>query len=252
MLQLCADIGHDKFAYMIYERKNAHHQEYQPSNFFDDVRRLSDAMPGKSFRFGDGDDHHVFLFHLDKPYQPESDDLTLEILMHGVDAQAARVFMSGPQRKKEFIKEKSGIWNIMGPGFQVDDHLFEPMGYSLNAIRGVEYYTIHVTPQKIGSYVSFETNCVEGDATAVNRVLDLFKPQSCDVLLFQPQSRPQEGRLRLPDQARRAPEHRLRLPRELRPPLQAGRRARRGYRDRPMTKHGPTRNTKGSSERASV
>jgi S-adenosylmethionine decarboxylase len=109
--------------------------------------------------------------------------------MHGVDTQAARVFMSGPQRKKEFIKEKSGIWTLMGPGFQVDDHLFEPMGYSLNAIRGVEYYTIHVTPQKIGSYVSFETNLVEGDGNeTVTRVLDLFKPQSCDVILFQPQS----------------------------------------------------------------
>lgn len=69
VLQLCADFGHDRFQYMIYERKNAHHQEYQPSNFFDDVRRLSEVMPGKSFRFGDGDDHHVFLFHLDKPYR---------------------------------------------------------------------------------------------------------------------------------------------------------------------------------------
>src|SRR5579871_3003095 len=58
VLQLCADMGTDDFQYLIYERKNAHFQEYQPSNFFDDVRRLSDAMPGKSFRFGDGDDHH--------------------------------------------------------------------------------------------------------------------------------------------------------------------------------------------------
>jgi S-adenosylmethionine decarboxylase len=174
VLQLCADIGHDKFQYMIYERKNAHFQEYQPTNFFDDVRRLSEAMPGKSFRFGDGDDHHVFLFHLDKLYQPSADDLTLEILMHGVDPQAAKVFMSGPQRKREFIKEKSGVWTVLGPGFQVDDYL---------------YYTFHVTPQKIGSYVSFETNCVEGDGNeTVARVLDLFKPQSCDVLLFQPQA----------------------------------------------------------------
>jgi len=188
VLRLCADLGRDKFQYLIYERKNAQHQEYQPANFFDDVRRLSDAMPGKSFRFGDGDDHHVFLFHLDRPYQPAQDDLTLEILMHGIDPAAAKVFMSGPLRRKEFIKEKSGVWSIL-PGFAVDDHLFEPMGYSLNAIRGAKYYTIHVTPQKMGSYVSFETNCVEGDANeTVTRVLDLFKPQSCDVILFQPQT----------------------------------------------------------------
>lgn len=186
--QLCRDLGVDDFAYLIYERKNAHFQEYQPSNFFDDARRLTGLMPGKSLRFGDADDHHVFLFHLDRPYEPTPDDLTLEILMHGVDPQAAKIFMSGPQRRKDFIKEKSGVWSLI-PGFQVDDYLFEPMGYSLNAIKGTKYYTVHVTPQKVGSYVSFETNSVEGDGNeTVTRVLDLFKPQSCDVILFQPQS----------------------------------------------------------------
>jgi S-adenosylmethionine decarboxylase len=186
--QLCADLGVANLQYLVYERKNAHFQEYQPANFFDDARRLAALMPGKSFRFGDGDDHHVFLFHLDRAYAPAADDLTLEILMHGIDPAASKVFMSGPARKKEYIKEKSGVWSVI-PGFQVDDHLFEPMGYSLNAIRGSRYYTFHVTPQKIGSYVSFETNCVEGDGNeTVTRVLDIFKPQSCDVILFQPQN----------------------------------------------------------------
>ncbi len=188
VIEMCKDLGRDNFQYLIYERKNAQHQEYQPTNFFDDARRLAEALPVKSFRFGDGDDHHVFLSHLDKPYLPAQDDLTLEVLMHGIDPSAAKVFMSGPQRKKEYIKEKSGVWNIF-PGFLVDDHLFEPMGYSLNAILGPRYYTIHVTPQKIGSYVSFETNCVEGDVNeTVSRVLNMFKPQSCDVVLFQPQT----------------------------------------------------------------
>ncbi|MBI4061945.1 MAG: adenosylmethionine decarboxylase [Elusimicrobia bacterium] len=198
VLRLVEDFGADALQYLIYERKNAHHQEYQPSNFFDDCRRLTDRMPAKSYRFGDGDDHHVFLFHLDKPYAPAQDDLTLEILMHGIDPQASKVFMSGPARKRSFIKEKSGVWSIL-PGFQVDDHLFEPMGYSLNAIRGAKYYTIHVTPQKLGSYVSFETNAVEGDADGtIKRVLDLFKPHSCDVILFQPRGAKQEIRCSYP------------------------------------------------------
>ena len=198
VLQLCEDFGVGSFQYLIYERKNAHFQEYQPANFFDDCRRLSERMPAKSYRFGDGDDHHVFLFHLDRPYAPAADDMTLEILMHGVDQQAARAFMSGPQRRKGFIKEKSGVWSLI-PGFQIDDHLFEPMGYSLNAIRGAKYYTVHVTPQKIGSYVSFETNWVLDDAgETVTRVLDLFQPQSCDVVLFQPQSSRKKKSCRYP------------------------------------------------------
>lgn len=184
---MCQDLGKENFQYLVYERKNAHFQEYQPSNFFDDAKKLAGLMPGKSYRFGDGDDHHVFLFHLDRPYEPQNDDLTLEILMHGVDASAARVFMSGPEHRRDHIREKSGVWSII-PGFKVDDHLFEPMGYSLNAIKGTRYFTVHVTPQKIGSYVSFETNQVGADANEiVARVLDIFQPQSCDVILFQPQ-----------------------------------------------------------------
>ena len=37
------------------------------------------------------------------------------------------------------------------PGFQINDYLFQPCGYSLNAIRGSENYTIHVTPEEVGS-----------------------------------------------------------------------------------------------------
>ena len=47
VMKLVDDFGVDSFQYLVYERKNAHHQEYQPSNFFDDCRRLSDRMPAK-------------------------------------------------------------------------------------------------------------------------------------------------------------------------------------------------------------
>ncbi|MFA6316599.1 MAG: adenosylmethionine decarboxylase [Elusimicrobiota bacterium] len=186
VLRMCSDLGVGNFQYLIYERKNALFQEYQPSNFFDDVKRLSRRMEGKAFRFGDGDDHHVFLFHLDRASAPDPDDLTLEILLHGIDPAAGRVFMAGPQHRRRYIKEESGVWSLL-PGFEVDDHLFEPMGYSLNAVRGTRYYTLHVTPQRIGSYVSFETNQVGPDANRLmKRLLGIFKPRSCDVLLFQP------------------------------------------------------------------
>ena len=38
------------------------------------------------------------------------------------------------------------------------DVLFEPCGYSLNAMKGDTYYTMHVTPEEDFSYASFETN----------------------------------------------------------------------------------------------
>jgi S-adenosylmethionine decarboxylase len=76
----------------------------------------------------------------------------------------------------------------MVPGFAVDDYLFDPMGYSFNAIKDEYYSTLHVTPQREGSYTSFETNYrlerSEARAT-VSRLLDFFQPARCDVLLFQ-------------------------------------------------------------------
>jgi S-adenosylmethionine decarboxylase len=72
------------------------------------------------------------------------------------------------------------------PGFDIDDHLFEPSGYSLNAICGDQYWTVHVTPEETSSYASFETNYrSQGDLEEVaGRVLELFNPRSFDVVLF--------------------------------------------------------------------
>lgn len=175
VLKLTDSLGLERLRYLVYERKNAHFQEYQPSNFTSDIERLRQAMPGKAFRFGDGDDHHIFLFHLDRPYKPDPGDETLEVLMHGISPEASRIYMTG------------AVHDLM-PGFEVDEHIFQPMGYSMNGVRGSKYFTVHVTPQPIGSYVSFETNCFDcGTDAIVARLMELFQPQSCDVVLFKPQ-----------------------------------------------------------------
>ncbi|KAJ3139077.1 spermidine resistance protein [Physocladia obscura] len=51
---------------------------------------------------------------------------------------------------------ETGIQNIY-PCSMVDDFLFDPCGYSLNGLLGQYYWTIHVTPEDICSYASFET-----------------------------------------------------------------------------------------------
>lgn len=63
------------------------------------------------------------------------------------------------------------------PGYLLDDHAFTPFGYSLNAIHGGQYYTVHVSPEINGGYISFETNA------DVNQALfqhwrELFTPES--------------------------------------------------------------------------
>ncbi|MBI3296627.1 MAG: adenosylmethionine decarboxylase [Elusimicrobia bacterium] len=185
VLELVDRVGSDKVAALIYERKDQIFPEYQPTNFLDDARVLGAVLPGKAVRFGEEDEHHVCLFHSDRGFKPDTRDVTLEILMHGIDARARAAFFKGPEHTLEFIHRETGVRGIVD-GFEVDDHVFEPTGYSLNALRGREYYTIHVTPQRVGSYVSFETNHFfnEDLDKVVTRVLDIFRPSSVDVLAF--------------------------------------------------------------------
>lgn len=185
-LFLLDKLGVDKLDFLSYERKNEFFPHQQQTDFFTDVQALQCRMPGKAFRFGAPDEHHLYLYHLDKPYKPQGVDSTLELLMYNLQGQASEIFNCN--QTIERVRQLSKLDAIF-PDFQIDDHLFSPCGYSLNAIRGSDYYTIHVTPEEIGSYVSFETNVKLGNraATIIRSVVEVFQPRSFDVIYFHPE-----------------------------------------------------------------
>ncbi len=172
---------------LMYERKNEHNPDAQPSSFEDDVARLRGRVAGEVRRFGEETGNRVFLFHYSNAHQPPEQDMTLEILMHGLSARARKAFAMATFPR---INREIGVDRLID-GFAVDDHLFDPIGYSLNAIRGREYYTIHVTPQEGCSYASFETNHVfNGDLQqTIERVLRVFRPQSAALVFFKKRGR---------------------------------------------------------------
>jgi len=188
VVQMVEHIGADNLELLMYERKNEHWPERQPTSFYDDAKRLAQIVPGQALRFGDEHDHNVRLFHSTRPYVPDHDDTTLEILMHGLPDDAAARWIGRDAPETGTIAAACGVEAIL-PGFAVDEHAFTPAGYSMNGVRGSDYYTIHVTPESIGSYVSFETNCdYRANLSAlVGRVLEVFSPRSFDVVAFAPE-----------------------------------------------------------------
>jgi len=181
--ELLKAIPAEAVRFFVYERKNEVFPHVQPTSFFDDIHELDELLPGKAFRFGSEDEHHLYLFHLDRPFRGDPRDMTTEILMYGLDEPVRRIFRPGDGRRP--VREGTGMAELI-PGFEIDDHLFEPSGYSLNAIRGDQYWTVHVTPERNGSYASFETNYrfLDDLDEVAHRVLQLFRPRSFDVVLF--------------------------------------------------------------------
>ena len=181
-------IPEDDIALLTYERKNEYFPNEQRTSFLDDASRLSRLIDGKSVRFGGENGHCIHLFHSGKAYKSALNDSTVEVLMHGIDETLARQCETGELPAEGLLAEKTGITSIL-PGFNIDEYAFAPVGYSLNALDGDRYYIIHVTPERLGSYASFETNYdFRNDLTPlVGRILDVFKPRAFDILSFSPE-----------------------------------------------------------------
>jgi S-adenosylmethionine decarboxylase len=186
--EVLRSVPREAIAFLVYERKNEHYPEHQPTTFYEDARRLQALVPGRAIRFGDEHGHYIQMFHTTRPFRPETTDPTLEVLMHSIDHSVAERFIAERAPDGADMAGALGLDSIL-PGFITMEHVFKPAGYSLNALRGAEYYAIHVTPEDVGNYVSFETNYdFRGDLSNLVRGLtELFQPRAFDVLTFLPE-----------------------------------------------------------------
>ncbi len=178
--------GVDKVGSFFYERKNEYFPRHQTSDFFDDIQCLQKILPGQAYRLGEANEHHLYLFHLDRPYEAPQTDRTIELLMYGLSGQAKELFTKEncqPEQIRKFLN-----LDKIFKDFLFDDFVFSPVGYSCNAVKGSDYYTIHVTPQDVGPYVSFEANIKNLDSQyIVESIVNIFKPKSFDVIQFDSQ-----------------------------------------------------------------
>lgn len=173
-------IGMDKIQQVIYQRKNEYFAHAQPSSFGDDIKLLGQYVTGKAYRFGELDSHHNYIFHQDNSFQADNFDKTYEFLAYQISQQASEK-LTTVGLKAEEIRQFLQLDKLIGD-FILDDFVFDPFGYSVNAIKGKQYLTIHVTPQANSSYVSIESNINLRELTA--KFLTILAPRSFDLLSF--------------------------------------------------------------------
>jgi S-adenosylmethionine decarboxylase len=183
-LYFIAEKGVSDIDFLCYQRKNEYHSQLQKTSLDEDLRRLREQLPMRAFQLGYLDSHHHYLAHYDKPYEPNPEDKTCELLMYHIEGEVADYLRSEGQSCEE-IRKKLAL-DVILEGFELDDFVFSPCGYSINAIRGSEYATIHVTPEPHSSYVSFETNLDLGGSHffIVKTLLEILKPRTWDSVSF--------------------------------------------------------------------
>jgi S-adenosylmethionine decarboxylase len=185
--ELARQIDTSRILSFIYERKNENFPTLQPTTFSQDVAMLSGIFAGRHLCFGDPERHHLSLFHLSRDFTPDESDTTVEVLMYGLDSRVKNIFTGHDNASGDRDRARARILDLL-PDFETDDYFFDPHGYSMNAIRGGDYFTVHVTPEDPGSYASFETNAplpADGHLALVQRIIGLFRPQRFDLAQFQ-------------------------------------------------------------------
>ena len=182
-------ISKENLKLLIYERKNEYFPFHQSSDFYQDVKKLKKEVNGKAFLFGEKAGHHLLLFHSESNFNPPQSDTTFEILMYNFQNEVQSIFNKETWDKDE-IRQLTHLDKLF-PEFKKEDHFFLPQGYSLNAIRKNNYYTIHITKESFNClYISFETNLnfegKEKEVSFFDKLIALFRPQSFDVISLKP------------------------------------------------------------------
>jgi len=175
------------YKYLRYSRSHfmfPHKQEYPHESFQRETEYLDKQFKGLAYVLGPARAARWHLYDAAKFRHPDT-EVTLEIVMFDLDRRVMGIFKDEvsdgePQR----CTEKSGITTLLPKDALIHEYVFDPCGYSMNALLGNTYWTIHITPESIGSFVSFETNLVVPNyADLLERVIRLFGPERFSVVV---------------------------------------------------------------------
>ncbi|EQC28022.1 adenosylmethionine decarboxylase [Saprolegnia diclina VS20] len=179
-----------------YSRKNfllPDDQLFPHTSFASEVDYLNDFFPnGAAHILGPINADHWFAYAWDvhehgEPVTKPSvgvKEHTVHILMQDMHEDAAAAFFKRDNGwDGAAMSEKSGIRDL-APDAIMDAFAFEPCGYSMNAIDGPSYSTIHITPESHCSYASYETNDMVGAyGPLIQDVVGVFRPAKFTVTM---------------------------------------------------------------------
>jgi len=200
LLKIASSVGLKQVDQFFYSRKSFMFPEYQKfphTNWDVEIAFVEKKFKnGSAYVVGKTNGSHWYCYTWEVGRCAEikqlfnNKDYTLEILMCELDTENSKIFT------KEGGTESDGAYTItkelskLYSDVTIDDHMFDPCGYSCNGISGCGcyYFNVHVTPESHCSYASFETNIPPTETRSysalVAQVAQIFKPAGLTVTLF--------------------------------------------------------------------
>lgn len=178
------DNGADSIESVTFQRENEARAENQKTTFSHDISMLSEFVSGSAIRLGEADNAYSLIYSLDKTHQALENDSNSELQLCGLNGKYADYFL-GTNIHAEAIRDLLRIDDFFAE-YTIDDHVFTPYGYSLNGVREDKYITIHITPQREASYISFKSNDLASNQTVAfqKHLINLFDPRSVRTTSF--------------------------------------------------------------------
>jgi len=138
---------------LIFQRHQALKPDLQSSSFQQDTLLLEKQFNGQTRHWRDDYQGDLFVFG-----EIASQRITTQsiYMMHGLRGTLADS-LQRETLNKDVILAKLKLTTFFD-ALTIDHFSFDPKGYSLNAICGEDYLAIHLTPEKLSTYLSIETS----------------------------------------------------------------------------------------------
>lgn len=177
-------IAKENIQSLLFHRHQPVQPQLQKSDFAQDSLLLNSHLQGITQHWQGKYQGDLFFFG-----ESAADAYSKRILMlHGLSGPFASMLQTGEASTEEIEATLAVVKFFpkqLFPDLLIDQFTFNPKGYSLNAIDGYNYLTIHITPERLSTYLSLESSFpMHILQPFINHLLALFHPLQSNLMFF--------------------------------------------------------------------
>jgi len=170
---------------LLFQRHQPLKPHLQATSFEQDTLLLEELFSGQKQHWRDNYQGDLFVFGKIMPNLITTQNI---YMLHGLQGKLADTLQQQVVNKEIVLKQLK--LTVFFGDLLIDHFSFTPKGYSLNAIHLDDYLTIHLTPEKLSTYLSIETSfSAQRCDNFIEHLQQLFMPLSTKKMHFKAENK---------------------------------------------------------------